>query len=78
MIDDFPHLNVAIMIHCAHEVGKYIASIILTYMHMEWCDYIFILDLTPGVNGLGKDSCKTRRESIKFCNLVRLISDILR
>ena len=24
-------------------------------------DYIFILDLTPGFHGLGKDNCKTRR-----------------
>ena len=26
-------------------------------------NYIFILDLTPGVNGLGKDNGKTRREA---------------
>ena len=25
--------------------------------------YIFILDLTTGFNGLGKDNCKTGRES---------------
>ena len=24
-------------------------------------NYIFILDLTPGFNGLGKDNCKTRQ-----------------
>ena len=41
-------------------------------------NYIFILDLTPGFNGLGKDNCKTRRESFKFCDLVRLILEILR
>ena len=40
--------------------------------------YIFILDLTPGFNGLGKDKCNTRRESFKFCDLVRLILEILR
>ena len=34
-------------------------------------NYIFILDLTPGFDGLGKDNCKTRREQIKFCGLVR-------
>ena len=28
-------------------------------------NYIFILDLTPGINGLGKDSCKMRRETFK-------------
>ena len=40
--------------------------------------YIFILDLTPGLNRLGKDNCKTRRESFKFCDLVRLILETLR
>ena len=28
--------------------------------------YIFILDLTHGFNGLGKDNCKTRRETFKI------------
>ena len=28
--------------------------------------YIFILDLTPSFNGLGKDNCKTRRETLRF------------
>ena len=41
-------------------------------------NYIFILDLTPGFMGLGKDNCKTRRETIKFGDLVRLMLDILR
>ena len=27
-------------------------------------NYIFILELTPGFNGLGKDNCKTRWETI--------------
>ena len=39
-------------------------------------NYIFILDLTPGFNGLGKDNCKTRRGSFMFWDLVRLISEI--
>ena len=29
---------------------------------------IFILDWTRGFNGLGKDSCKMRRETFKFWN----------
>ena len=41
-------------------------------------NYIFILDLTPGFNGLGKDNCKTRRESFTFWSLLRLIFEILR
>ena len=41
-------------------------------------NYIFILDLTPGFNGLGRDNCKTKQESlIKFWDLVHLISDNL-
>ena len=40
--------------------------------------YIFILDLTPGFIGLGKDNCKTRWGTIKFGGLVRLILEILR
>ena len=41
-------------------------------------NYMFILDLITGFNGLGKDNCKTRPESFKFCDLVRLILKILR
>ena len=41
-------------------------------------NYIFKLDLTPGFNGLGKDNCKTRRETFKFWDLVRLIQEVLR
>ena len=41
-------------------------------------NYIFILDLTPGFIGLGKDNCTMRRETFKFGDLVRLILDILR
>ena len=29
-------------------------------------NYIFILDLTPGFNALGKDNCKMRREIFEF------------
>ena len=29
-------------------------------------NYIFILDLTPGFNGLDKDKCKTKRETLNF------------
>ena len=36
-------------------------------------NYIFILNLTPGFNGLGKDNCKTRRETFVFGDWVRLI-----
>ena len=35
-------------------------------------NYIFILDLTPGFNGLGQNNCKTRAEIFKFLDLVRI------
>ena len=38
--------------------------------------YIFILDLTPDWNGLGKDNCKTRRETFRFWNLVCFILEV--
>ena len=41
-------------------------------------DYIFILHLTPNFNGLDKDNCKTKWETFKFCNSVRLILEIWR
>ena len=34
--------------------------------------YIFNLDLTPELNRLRKDNCKTRRETFKFCDLGHL------
>ena len=40
-------------------------------------NYIFILDLTTGFIGWGKDNCTTRRETFKFGNLVQLILEIL-
>ena len=36
-------------------------------------NYIFILNLTPGFNGLAKGSCKTKRQSLKFWDSVCLI-----
>ena len=36
------------------------------------------LSLTPGFNGLHKDNCKMRRETIKFWELMRLILEIWR
>ena len=39
-------------------------------------NYTFILDLTPGFNGLGKDNCKTRWETFQFWDLVQLILEV--
>ena len=38
-------------------------------------NYIFILNLTPGLNGLGKDNYKMRQEAFKFWDLVCHIRD---
>ena len=40
--------------------------------------YIFILDLTPGLNRMRKDNCKTRRATFKFCYLMRIVLEIWR
>ena len=40
-------------------------------------NYIFILNLTPGFNGLGRDNYKARQETFKFGDLVRLILEVL-
>ena len=43
-------------------------------------NYIFILDLTPGFNGLGKNNCKTRREwfssFVIWCVLYKMFDGI--
>ena len=39
-------------------------------------NYIFILNLTPGFNGLCKDICKTTWETFKFWYLVWLILEV--
>ena len=41
-------------------------------------NHIFILNLTHGFNGSGKDNYKMRREAFKFWDLVRLILMTLR
>ena len=35
-------------------------------------NYIFILNLTPGINGWSEDNCKRIQETFKFWDLVRL------
>ena len=44
--------------------------------HRRCSQYIFILDLTHGFNTLGKANCKTRRETSRLWNSVRLILDV--
>ena len=36
----------------------------------ELLQYIFILDLTPGFNGLHQDNCKMRQQTFKLWDLV--------
>ena len=39
-------------------------------------NYIFIIDLIPGFNGLDKDNCKMRQETCKVWDLVHIILEI--
>ena len=50
----------------------------LLYTYRRYSNYIFILNWTPGSNGLAKGNGKTRQQSLKFADLVRLILEILR
>ena len=45
---------------------------------LEISRYIFILDLTPGFNGLDKDKCNTRRETLKSWDFMLLITEVWR
>ena len=52
-------------------------KLLITQLYLEQCsNYIYILDLTPGFNRLHKDNFKTRRQTFKFGDLVRLILEI--
>ena len=48
-----------------------------SFAYRHCSNYIFILDLTPGFNGLDKDNCRTRQESFQCCYLVHLILEVL-
>ena len=50
----------------------------VNYIFFNCSNYIFILDLTPSFNELGKDRCKMTRELFKFWDLVHLILETLR
>ena len=41
-------------------------------------NYIFILNLTPGFNGLSEENCTRIQEKFKLWDLVRLILEVLR
>ena len=51
-----------------------ICSWTIAYQHCS--NYIFILDLTPGFNGLDKGNCKTRRKTCKLWGVVPFILEI--
>ena len=46
-------------------------------MEQRCSNYIFILSLTPLFNEFYRDNGKTKRESFKFWDFVRLILEIL-
>ena len=45
---------------------------------IPYTNYIFIIDLTPGLNEMGKENGKTRQEIFKFLDLVCLTLEVLR
>ena len=55
-------------------------ALISYWRHVITCrrcsNNILILDLAPGCNRLPKDNCKMRRETFKFCDLLRLIIEV--
>ena len=57
------------VVHWVMLMGKYIFSSYQSYCR-RCSNYIFILILTPGLNGLGKDNYKRRQESFNFSDLV--------
>ena len=56
---------------CAYFLGYTVAC-------LRCSNYIFILNLTPGFNGLSEDNCKRIQETFKFWDSVRLILEVLR
>ena len=61
--------NVFDIYHQTSNISRTGWAITFLMTYCSWsitCRYIFILDLAPGFNGLGKDNCKTRRETFSF------------
>ena len=44
--------------------------------YRRYFNNIFILNWTPGFNGLYKDDCQTRQETFRFYDLVRLALEV--
>ena len=55
----------------------YVGDKLVDQSDVRCSNYIFILDLTPGFNGLIKDNCRSRRKSFEFWDLVWLIKEVL-
>ena len=45
---------------------------IADHSDVDGASAVFILDWTPGFNGLSKRNCKTRRETFQILDLMRL------
>ena len=52
------------------------ARFVWRYACRRCSNCIFILDSTPGFNGLGKDNCKTRRKTLRFWDSVRPVLEV--
>ena len=75
-----PHIpsNISYKTHLCRQCNRW--SLRCSWSTACWCcsNYIFILNLTPGFNGLGRDYCRTRRDSFEFWDQVCLILESLR
>ena len=58
--------------------GQWRGDLMFSLICWSCSNCIFILNFTPGFNGSGNDNCKTRRETFKFGDLVRLILEVWR
>ena len=63
---------------CRYRQTANISHTLVENKIVDHSNYIFILDLTLGFKVLGKENCKTRRETSKFRDLVLLISGVWR
>ena len=73
---DEVHMCYHLLSNCNNSLQVKLFTLFFDWITIITLNYIFILDLTPGFNGLSKDNCKTRQEKFKFWGLVRLVLEV--
>ena len=69
-------LGYFVLQHFSFVKGIYPQTSNISWTLVGCSNYIFIIDSTPSSNGLGKDDCKTRWETLKFGDLMQLILEV--